>query len=159
MEAQTEALGACGFVAEHIRTRPDDCRMCSDMCSGYTACLRSAFGGAVNVNVADTHTDAVPHPCIRVVLCCHMPFISMEEIHLEQPLETEIVMSALKHISMMVKWRLRRKPVAVQATRKRRQGPQREWTIWASPLRRTPQTLMTCPACSRSFSPVAKTES
>ena len=33
------------------------------MCSGCPACLRSAFGGAVNANVADTHTDAPVHSC------------------------------------------------------------------------------------------------
>ena len=110
--------------------------MCSDMYSGCPACLRSAFGGAVNVNVSVTHTDAAPHPCIRVLICSHTPFISMEEIHSEKPLVTEIVASALEHIS----WRLRRKPETVQATRKQRQGPQRKWRMWASALRRTPQT-------------------
>ena len=73
MEAQMEALGACGFVAEHTGMRLGGCRMCSDMYSGCTACLRSVFGGAVHANVADTHTDAVPHPCIRVVICSHTP--------------------------------------------------------------------------------------
>ena len=140
MEAQMEAMGACGFVAEHTGMRLGGCRMCSDMYSGCTACLRSAFDGSLNVYVADTHTDAVPHPCIRVVICSHMPFISMEEIHSEQPLVTEIVASALEHASMMVKWHLRRKPEAVQATRKRRPEPQRKWTIWASALQSTLQT-------------------
>ena len=72
---------------------------------------------------------------------------------------TEIVVSALKHISVMVKWRLRRKPAAAQATRKRRREPQRKREDLGVRAPKDHPDLLTCPACSRSFSPIVKAES
>ena len=82
---------------EHTGTRLDNCRICLDVYSGCTACLRSPFGGALNVNVADTHADAVPHSCVPFVICRYTPFISIEVVHSEQPLVTEIAASACLH--------------------------------------------------------------
>ena len=150
--AQMFALGASAFFVEHARKRLGDCRMFSDMCSGCTACLRSVFGGAVNVNVADTHTDAVPHPCIRVVICSHTPFISMEEIHSEQPLVTEIVVSALKHASMMVKWQASSEARSSSSYEEATSGATKEVDDLGVRAPQYPPDLMTCPACSRSSS-------
>ena len=43
-------------------------------CKVHNACLRSALGEALNVNVADTHADAVPHPCVPCVICSDTPW-------------------------------------------------------------------------------------